>query len=47
MYIAKKRISNKKRDFSIFDNPLFHSINSDIDIADLVCKYTGWKLAEN
>ena len=47
VYIAKKRISNKKRDFSIFDNPLFHSINSDIDIADLVCKYTGWKLAEN
>jgi hypothetical protein len=38
--IAKDRIAKKKRDFSIFDNPLFHSINSDIDIADLVCRYT-------
>ena len=44
---AKLLISKKKRSFTIFDNPLYNSINSNIDIADLVCKYTGWKLAEN
>ncbi len=44
---AKIMLSKKKRSFSIINNPLYESINNNIDIADLVCKYTWWKLAEN
>jgi len=36
-----------KKEIYISDNPFYVAINEKINIAELVCKYTWWKLAEN
>jgi len=36
-----------KNEIYIYDNPLYVAINDRLNIAELVCNYTWWKLAEN
>lgn len=43
----KKLETYSKSSCCFFDNPMYTAINTQINIADLVCKYTNWKLASN
>jgi hypothetical protein len=36
-----------RQEIFIYDNPTYVAVNDKINIADLVCNYTGRKLAEN